>query len=591
MVTSEAPRQWPCGFSRDMIRAKKKRFGRPIMKNQFDGGEAIVEGFRKLGVDYILSSPGTEWAPVWEAMADQIHRRKEGPKLLDVWHETLAVDMAAGYTLATGRMQGVLLHAGSGLLQGAMGIHGAFVAGVPMVVISGESMTYGEQPEFDPGAQWINNLSIVGGTTHLVDSIVKYASVAGSAHTLYESVVRAGELAQRQPTGPTYLSVSTETLMDSWTPPVNPRAVPPAPRMLTAPEDIEKLAAQIAKAKHPVVLTEGAGQEVETYEALVALCDKFALPVVEKPGALFANFPKGHPLHQGTDIKPFWRDMDLAIVVRARVPWYPPSNRPPKAVIAMVDEAPHNMAMVYQSHQADMYLEGNVAQTLRDLADAAMPDRATVEARRKELAAAHDAMIEKRDAQQAEARRKTPIDPAWLCASLNAVMPDDTIYIDEVTTHTALLRQHLVWNKPQSLFTRQGGLGQGLGLSLGIKLAKPQRPVVTLIGDGAFLYNPALGSLGAARDYNLPIMAVIFNNKKYAAMQGMHLKMYPDGIAAETNVYHGTHINAPDFVKVAESVGGYGEQVTDPEKLQDALKRGLEANRNGKPAIIDVIVT
>jgi acetolactate synthase-1/2/3 large subunit len=562
-----------------------------MKKNRFDGGEAIVEAFRKLGVEYILSSPGTEWAPVWEAMADQIHRRKEGPKLLDVWHETLAVDMAAGYTLATGRMQGVLLHAGSGLLQGAMGIHGAFVAGVPMVVISGESMTYGEQPEFDPGAQWINNLSIVGGTTHLVDSIVKYASVAGSAHTLYESVIRAGELAQRQPTGPTYLSVSTETLMDAWTPPANPRNVPPAPRMLTAPEDIEKLAAQIAKAKHPVVLTEGAGQEVETYEALVALCDKFALPVVEKAGALFANFPKNHPLHQGTDIKPVWREMDLAIVVRARVPWYPPSNRPPKAVVAMLDEAPHNMAMVYQSHQADMYLEGNVAQTLRDLADAAKPDKATVEARRKDLAVAHDAMIEKRDAQQAEARRKTPIDPAWLCASLNTVMPDDTIYIDEVTTHTGLLRQHLVWNKPQSLFTRQGGLGQGLGLSLGIKLAKPERPVVTLIGDGAFLYNPALGSLGAARDYNLPIMAVIFNNKKYAAMQGMHLKMYPDGIAAETEVYHGTHINAPDFVKVAESVGGYGEQATDPEKLQDALKRGLEANRSGKPAIIDVILS
>ena len=95
------------------------------MKNRFDGGEAIVEGFRKLGVDYILSSPGTEWAPVWEAMADQIHWRKSGPKLLDVWHETLAVDMAAGYTLATGRIQGVLLHAGSGLLQGAMGRNGA----------------------------------------------------------------------------------------------------------------------------------------------------------------------------------------------------------------------------------------------------------------------------------------------------------------------------------------------------------------------------------------------------------------------------------------------------------------------------------
>ena len=54
------------------------------MKNQFDGGTALVEAFRKLGVEYILSSPGTEWAPVWEAMADQIHRKKSGPKLLDV---------------------------------------------------------------------------------------------------------------------------------------------------------------------------------------------------------------------------------------------------------------------------------------------------------------------------------------------------------------------------------------------------------------------------------------------------------------------------------------------------------------------------
>ena len=73
-------------------------------------------------------------------------------------------------------------------------------------------------------------------------------------------------------------------------------------------------------------------------------------------------------------------------------------------------------------------------------------------------------------------------------------------------------------------------------------------------------------------------------------MQGMHQKMYPDGIAVEIDLYHGTHINTPDFVKVAESVGGYGEQVTDPEKLQDALRRGLEANRSGKPAIIDVVV-
>ena len=169
-------------------------------------------------------------------------------------------------------------------------------------------------------------------------------------------------------------------------------------------------------------------------------------------------------------------------------------------------------------------------------------------------------------------------------------MPGDTIFIDEVTTHTPLLRQHIKWNRPQSLFTRQGGLGQGLGLALGIKLAKPQSPVVTLIGDGAFLYNPVLGCLGAARDYNLPTMAVIFNNRKYAAMQGMHLKMYPEGTAVDTDTFHGTHIVAPDFSMVAKSVGGHGERVEDPEKLVEALQRGHEATLAGKPAVIDVLV-
>ena len=512
---------------------------------------------------------------------------------MDCWHETLAVDIAAGYTLATGRMQAVLLHAGSGLLQGAMGIHGAWLAGVPMVVISGESMTYGEQDGFDPGAQWINNLSMPGGTTRLVEPIVKFATQAGSPHTVYESVIRAGELSQRAPAGPTYLSVSTETLMDGWTPPANDRMIPAAPRTLSAPEDIERLAGLLAKARNPVVLTEGAGREVETYDALVALCEQIALPVVETPSALFANFPKDHELHQGHSFAPFKDEADLAIVIRTRAPWYPPSDGPSKAVVAVIDESPHRDNMVYQSLQADMYLEGNAAQTLRDLADTVAGlgvDTGAVEERRSRLAQSHDRIRETRLGARAEARHKTPIDPIWLCAALGEVMPDNAIYIDEVTSHTPLLRQHIDWNRPQSLFTRQGGLGQGLGLSLGIKLAKRDQPVVTLIGDGGFLYNPVLQSLGAARDFDLPIMAVIFNNRKYVSMQGMHRKMYPNGTAVETDNFYGTHIHAPDFTKIAEAFGAHGEQVTDPDALEDALRRGLEAVSGGRAAILDVVV-
>jgi acetolactate synthase I/II/III large subunit len=96
-----------------------------VMKQYCDGGEAILEAFRSLGLDYIISSPGSEWSPVWEALARQKVNQKSGPSYIDCWHETLAVDMAMGYTQMTGRMQAVLLHAGAGLLQGSAGMHSA----------------------------------------------------------------------------------------------------------------------------------------------------------------------------------------------------------------------------------------------------------------------------------------------------------------------------------------------------------------------------------------------------------------------------------------------------------------------------------
>ncbi len=73
-------------------------------------------------------------------------------------------------------------------------------------------------------------------------------------------------------------------------------------------------------------------------------------------------------------------------------------------------------------------------------------------------------------------------------------------------------------------------------------------------------------------------------------MEGMHRKMYPDGTAVTTDTFHGTHIDAPDFTKIAEAFGGWGEQVTDPDALEDALGRGLDATASGKSAILDVIV-
>src|SRR2546428_2764854 len=129
------------------------------MKNYLDGGEAILEAFRKLKIDYIMSSPGSEWSPIWEALARQQLGNKPGPTFVESWHETLAVNMASGYTLITGRPQAVLLHAGVGVLQGSMGIHGAMQNEIPMLVMSGESQTLGGDPDLDIEQQWYGGLS------------------------------------------------------------------------------------------------------------------------------------------------------------------------------------------------------------------------------------------------------------------------------------------------------------------------------------------------------------------------------------------------------------------------------------------------
>src|SRR5262249_555475 len=129
---------------------------------------------------------------------------------------TVAAGMATGYALIKRRPQAVLLHAGPGLLQGACAVHGALLSGVPMLVLSSESITYGEKPGRDPGSQWYPNLSVVGGPHGLVPNIFKWSNQIPTVETLFEMVLRAGELSERAPAAPVYLNVPVEVLLEPW---------------------------------------------------------------------------------------------------------------------------------------------------------------------------------------------------------------------------------------------------------------------------------------------------------------------------------------------------------------------------------------
>jgi acetolactate synthase-1/2/3 large subunit len=564
------------------------------MKNRLDGGEALLEAFRSLGVDFVISSPGSEWAPLWEAVARQKTSGSAGPCYIDAWHETLAVDVAIGYTLYTGRMQAVLLHAGAGLLQGTCGIHGALLAEVPLLVCSSEAITYGERPGVDPGSQWYRNLSIVGGTHGLVGGIVKWTNQVGSVEILYEMVKRAGELAQRTPRGPVYLNVPVEVLLEPWSPPSNKMPVAAPARRISPPDEIERLVDLIAAAENPIVLTESAGRSPEAFHALVAFAEAFGIPVIETQGTVCGNFPKKHPLYLGSRVEPFMTTTDLVLLVACRAPWYPPSNKPVQARTVVIDETPQRPQMVHQVLFADLYLEGDIAATLRAAAERA-PAKIDDARRRQRMdrhAAAHSKLRADIEAAEAKAMTLDAIAPAALVKALRDLLSGEAIFVDETITHSRVVQQHLDWAGPKRYFYVQGGLGQGIGVALGIKMAAPDKPDALLLGDGTFLYNPIVQALGAVRDSKLPILIVIFNNKKYLSMKFNHLRAYPDGVAVTHDLFHGVNLDTqPPLHRFGEPFDMHCAEVSKLSDLEGAVRAAAASVAEGRTAILNVMLT
>lgn len=563
------------------------------MKNVQDGGEAIVEAFRSLGIDYVMASPGSEWSAVWEAFANQQLTNRPGPTYLSCAHETLAVDMAMGYTLITGRMQVVMLHTGVGFLQGTLGVEAAQRGNIPMVIMSGESTSFGDDPGMDPGFQWQAILSTVGSPVRFAEPLTKYANQTGSVATLYQQIVSTGELAQRTPPGPTYLCVPIEVMRAPWTPPGDRRDAPPAPKLVAAQADIEAVAEMLRDAQRPVIITEEAGRDPAGYAALVELAETLAIPVIDSRWAFYANFPKENPLYAGAGLPPLLDEADLIVMVACRAPWYPPSAAPKQARYVTIHDIPFRDHMVYQPVASERFIEGDIPTALAMLADAIRAgsiDEAAVATRRAEVEGIHDAHFARVDTERAEAAAQDAIEPIHLAAALSAAAPEGTIFVDELITHRRYTLHHLINRGPQSYFRVHGGLGNGLGTALGVKLAAPERPVVTVLGDGTFMYNPVIQALAFAQHQGLATLTVIFNNHGYNAMKMDHQNYYPEGIAAQTGNWLGHPVTEFDYAELVKPHGGYGRTVETPAELPDALEEAFAAIAAGQPAILNVLL-
>jgi len=557
--------------------------------------QAYLDLLEDRGVDFFLANAGTDFATLVDAFARREAEGKRAPRPMVVAHESVAVGMAHGAWLATGRPQAVMVHVTVGTANAACGIITAARSQVPILMSAGRTPITEEglpgtrdlyihwaQESFDQGAmlreyvKWDYELRIPSQVEAVVD--------------------RAFELMLSEPRGPVYLTLPREVLaaplpsLDI----TSPARRHVAGQRLPDPARVEEAARLLAHARSPLILVSGAGRDPAAVPALVALAEAGGIGVVEVDPT-HVNFPQSHPLHvgftqpSGTDAA--LGEADVILVVDADVPWYPSLAKPEAgaAVIHLaVDPAFSRYPM--RSFPCDVPIAAHPAAALPLLADAVrrLADPAAVAARRERVEEMHRER-RARWAADADAQGAWPRPGfAWVTRCLQDLLDDSTVVVNEYPID----RRHLAFDQPRSFFGQphSSGLGWGLPAALGWKLAAPDKTVIAALGDGSYLFNEPAACHMASRQHGLPVLTVIFNNQQWEAVKQSALAVHPDGWAKSTGRYPLSELSpAPRYEEIVRAFDGHGERAETPSEVGPALRRALAAVREGRQAVVNVV--
>ncbi len=412
-----------------------------------------------------------------------------------------------------------------------------------------------------------------------------------------ETVVdRALAIATSEPGGPVYLTLPREVLAE----PHEELTISAAPRQqahqATIPnaDQVKKVAKRIAEAANPLIITSGVGRDPQAVEALVAFAEPFAIPVVVGMGNTHLNFPTSHPLHLGFAPTPYLTKADVVLVIDTDVPWLPTVVSPKEtACIIQLGHEPLYSRYPIRGHAADIALAAQPTATLRLLTEEMRPyqEQAVqqIANRFETVRAEHKKQREAWGAQAEAVKGDKPIDPAWLSACINQVLDVETILINEYD----LVPTQVDLTVPGSFFgpSPAAGLGWGIGAALGAKLAAPEKTVIATVGDGSYLFNVPTSCHFVSQAYNLPILAVVFNNQCWGAVRGATASVHPEGWAVKTNNFPLSELSpSPAYEVICQANGGYGERVEEPDEVLPALKRALQAvKEEGRQAVLNVI--
>jgi acetolactate synthase-1/2/3 large subunit len=560
--------------------------------------EALLALLLAHGSRYVFINPGTDTFPIQEAWARRREQQLDSPVPIMCLHEHTAVSAAHGYFLASGQPQTVIVHVDAGTLNAGGALHNAQRGQAGMLFCAGRA-PYTWEGELPGGKDlpihwWQEQLDQAG----IVRGFVKWHYELSRTENLSGIVERAFAVAANEPAGPVYVTLPREVLMlpapNVRMPAANAtnRATPPT----ADPTAIHQAARYLAQAQRPLIVAGRNGRDPASAAPLGKLAEQAGARIVH--AAEFVSVAGNHPLNLGPNLLRELPEADVVVFVDPDVPYVPNMVRPsPGAVLIQIDRQPLHESSVVWNFPMTLRITARAATALGTLREA-LEDAQTID--QKVQAQERSRMIQMerqawRDQVEDRAMGKAtrrPMDGEWVAWCLKRALPDEAIVVEDVVTNRGWVQTHLMRNEPGTYFSPGGSsLGWPQNAAIGIKLARPDRPVVAVTGDGGFVFGNPLAALWTANKANAPALTVVFNNGGYNASKAPVRDLYPDGAIVRADDGVVTAIDqAPDYAQIAQACGAFGASVRDPSELESTLRRALDEVQHGRSAVVDVIL-
>jgi len=537
-------------------------------EERISGGHLVAKALKNEGVDTIFTLCGGHIIDIYDGCLD------EGIKIVDVRHEQVAAHAADGYARVTGTPGCAVVTAGPGTTDAITGIANAFRAESPLLLIGGQ------------GALSQHKMGSLQDLPHvdILRPITKFSASVPTTDRIADMISMAFRECYHGAPGPSYLEIPRD-ILDAKVD-VSKARIPQPGRYRASiksigdPADIEGLADILVQAKKPCVLL---GTQVWTCrgtDAAINFIKTLNIPAFMN-GAGRGTLPPRDPHHFQLTRRYAFDKADVIVIVGTPFDFRMGYGRRLRADATVV-QIDMDYRTVGKNRDISLGLVGDVGAILGAVTQAVSGrvNRGTNERKlwMEELRAEEDRLQGDRMARlKSDAQ---PIHPLRLCYEINEFLREDSVYIgdggDIVTFSGGVVQPKSPghWMDPGPL----GTLGVGVPFAMACKLAQPHKEMVCLFGDGAFTLTG--WDFETMVRFNLPFVGIVGNNSAWNQIRFGQLAKY-----GRERGEVGNKLGDVAFDQFATMLGGYGEEVRDPNDIQPALQR---ARASGKPSLINV---